>query len=308
MVKTLSDVSVGLVVLCSLLLNAVFIEGASETARAFVSPSFLFSLKKPVPRFLSSDTRAEKGALETKKPSLGVTGYPVTVLCAEDEETAVTEDLLKAADEAEASGDKLEACRLITQHIRRVTEGGVPTPDLSPSPEAFLSVWRDNGPRAAQLARECLEEDGKEKDPERLALLVEAGTYAVSGKGLARAALGGGLSELQKANKVLREVAPSFDNGVGHIFAGNFYVTTPWPLRSFKKGRERFDLALKVAPSSGRNLYFAGLGALLDGSPAEAAKLFQAVLGEDATFQTPSEIDLKECFQREAGKGLKRAS
>ena len=60
--------------------------------------------------------------------------------------------------------------------------------------------------------------------------------------------------------------APHIDSGMPYIIKGMYYMNCPRPLRNMDKAKENFLKALRVDSKSGRNHYFVGVMAFMDGN------------------------------------------
>ncbi|TFJ80808.1 hypothetical protein NSK_007985 [Nannochloropsis salina CCMP1776] len=77
----------------------------------------------------------------------------------------------------------------------------------------------------------------------------------------------------------------SLDSGLPYVIKGMFHLNCPPPLKSISKAKGCFLQALEVNPRSGRNLYFCGLAAFLEGEHAKAQAYYTA-----AQLLLPAEI------------------
>lgn len=48
------------------------------------------------------------------------------------------------------------------------------------------------------------------------------------------------------AVKTMASNFPKQDNGIAFIFKGSYYLAAPWPVRSPKKARDNYEMAVKV--------------------------------------------------------------
>ena len=207
--------------------------------------------------------------------------------------TATRADLAAAPNDPErqlALADTL-ACviRIRTNGNALLVEGGSDTPE-------HRALWKEMAPETVRLAKAA--RDARPDDPLAQVTYTEAYMYDASSQGIVEAILKGAAGEYKRNAQALIDRFPQYENGAGYVFMGSFYFAAPWPLSDAKKGRTLLDQALAVAPSSRRNLYFAGVAAYRMDDYARAAELFEKVPG--GTCTTPNERDLCDFVTRES--------
>jgi tetratricopeptide (TPR) repeat protein len=181
--------------------------------------------------------------------------------------------------------------RIRTDGNALLVEGGSDTPE-------HRAIWRQMAPETVALARAARE--ARPDDPLALATYTEAYMYDASSQGIVEAILKGAAGEYKRNAQALIDRFPSYENGAGYVFMGSFYFVAPWPMSDAKRGRGLLEQALAVAPSSRRNLYFAGVAAYRTKDYGKAAELFEKVAG--GTCTTPNERDLCDFVTRESAR------
>jgi tetratricopeptide (TPR) repeat protein len=68
--------------------------------------------------------------------------------------------------------------------------------------------------------------------------------------------------------------APHVDSGMPYVIKGMYHMNCPGPLRNLEKAKENFLKALRVDNKSGRNHYFVGIMAFMDGNYDNALSHF----------------------------------
>jgi len=114
--------------------------------------------------------------------------------------------------------------------------------------------------------------------------------YEASSRGIVTAVLSGAAGAFKRDASELIERHPRYENGGGYLLLGSFYFVAPWPVADPARGQALLEQAVRVAPTSRRNRYFAGVGAFrLKDWPRAMTHL---VAVADGTCETPTERDL----------------
>jgi len=179
--------------------------------------------------------------------------------------------------------------RIRTNGNALLIEGGSDTPE-------HRAIWKEMAPETVRLAKAARE--ARPDDPLAQVTYTEAYMYDASSQGIVEAILKGAAGEYKRNAQTLIDRFPQYEDGAGYVFMGSFYFVAPWPMSDAKKGRALLDQALAVAPTSRRNLYFAGVAAYRMDDYARAAELFEKVPGGSCT--TPNERDLCDFVTRES--------
>jgi cytochrome c-type biogenesis protein CcmH/NrfG len=176
----------------------------------------------------------------------------------------------------------------LTCVMRIRTNGNALLVEGSSDTQAHRAIWQAMAPEAVRLARAARAK--RPDDPEALSVYAEAYMYDASSQGIVRAILKGAAGEYKRNAQELIDRFPRYENGAGFVFLGSFYFVAPWPLADPEKGQALLEQALALAPTSRRNLYFAGVAAYLVKDYPRAAARFEAVAS--GTCTTPHERDL----------------
>jgi tetratricopeptide (TPR) repeat protein len=205
--------------------------------------------------------------------------------------------LAAAPDDAEVQLKLADALgcvmRIRTNGNALLAEGRSDTP-------AHRAIWKTMAPEAVQLARTA--RATRPDDAWALSVYAEAYMFDASSQGIVEAILKGAAGEFKRNAQALIDHHPRYEHGGGYVLLGSFYFVAPWPLADGEQGLALLEQAVAIAPTSRRNRYFAGVGALRQNDPARAAAHFEAALA--GTCTTPSERDLCDFVTAESRRLL----
>lgn len=183
-------------------------------------------------------------------------------------------------------------------------EGSKATPMITTSdtPEN-QAYWSEMAPLAQELLKDVEQYLGGEEFSQQaslFALALEALMYATSAKGIVKAALSGCAPMFLLKVARYEKLHPEWDGAQYCIYRGAYFLAAPWPAYNARKGHEFFELAIKKAPSSRRNQYFAAVGRFAIGDFRGAREAMEVSLRSPST--SPSELDIHDFLDEEAAR------
>jgi tetratricopeptide (TPR) repeat protein len=152
---------------------------------------------------------------------------------------------------------RLGAAGALTQLLAIRTNGNMPLVDGLQDTDANRALWAEVAPRALEHARAALAL--RPDSVEAAAAVATAYMFQASSMGIIQSILSGAGGEYRTHAQRVIDLDPHYDDALGDLLLGSFYLVAPWPVGDDDAALEHYEKATSLAPESVRNQYSLGV-------------------------------------------------
>jgi len=121
-------------------------------------------------------------------------------------------------------------------------------------------------------------------------MALEASMFSVITDGFMKSVFSGALFELWRQMEACSNLNYGRESGLVHSLIASFYLSAPWPLRSYKRARASAETALLMDPCSQRNCYLYGLALFRLKRLSEASEVLKSAFELSATSEDENDL------------------